>query len=701
MAVPGQAVEVPGATVEPKRRASAAALFRAVPISVVLTLLIAASTALRLWAGTRVVTPWIISDEITYSQVGRSLFLTGHLDVLDRPIGFLSLAYPALIGLPFAIADVGAAYAVVKGLQALVVSLTAVPVFLWARTLVSPRWALTAAALTLTLPGLAYSGVLMTEVAFLPLGTLAAWAMAAALARPTWRNQVLVGAAIALVVATRLQAAIFVPAFATAVVLKMILDRRVRELLRAFAPSIAVVGGLAVLWIAFRAVGGQDTQFLGGYQGLIETRFDTRLAAEFVIYHAADVILLAAVLPVIAVVLLVIRTFGHEENDDVKAYVAVVSSLVVWLVLEVGVFAARWVGHLAERNLLPLAPVLFVGFVVWLERGAPRPRYVGFLAAMAAFVLLAALPARFVASALPDAFMLVPLQRIQVFSHPNANLDFVYPYLALPLLALFAFVPRRLAWLLPVAVAAVLVYTSVSVNKSVAEASRALAARDFGASKNWIDRASRGPVGYLYAGGDWNPTFESIFWNRRLRNVYAMPGTLVPGPLPQTAVQPTPGGVLRSSRGSTMSERYVVTGASVLLAAARVATAPAPKLTLWRTSGPPRVSAWLAGVDVASQFQDRSHILVVGEMGDRARLDFYGCGGGTLKMTLAAPEARTVTISGIGGATRRVRLRPGKARTIAVRSSSGPGRDGAGSCEYTITTSGGPVQLRPLEFRRR
>ena len=700
MAVPGQAVEAPRhGRAEAPRLCSCAVPCGADPV--VLTLLIAASTALRLWAGTRVVTPWIISDEITYSQVGRSLFLTGHLDVLDRPIGFLSLAYPALIGLPFAIADVGAAYAVVKGLQALVVSLTAVPVFLWARTLVSPRWALTAAALTLTFPGLAYSGVLMTEVAFLPLGTLAAWAMAAALARPTWRNQVLVGAAIALVVATRAPGRDFRPCVRH--------GRRPEDDPR--PPSQGIAACFCTQHRRRRRTGGAlDRVPRGrrtghavsrGYQGLIETRFDTRSAAEFVIYHAADVILLAAVLPVIAVVLLVIRTFGHEENDDVKAYVAVVSSLVVWLVLEVGVFAARWVGHLAERNLLPLAPVLFVGFVVWLERGAPRPRYVGFLAAMAAFVLFAALPARFVASALPDAFMLVPLQRIQVFSHPNANLDFVYPYLALPLLALFAFVPRRLAWLLPVAVAAVLVYTSVSVNKSVAEASRALAARDFGASKNWIDRASRGPVGYLYAGGDWNPTFESIFWNRRLRNVYAMPGTLVPGPLPQTAVQPTPGGVLRSSRGSTMSERYVVTGASVLLAAARVATAPAPKLTLWRTSGPPRVSAWLAGVDVASQFQDRSHILVVGEMGDRARLDFYGCGGGTLKMTLAAPEARTVTISGIGGATRRVRLRPGKARTIAVRSSSGPGRDGAGSCEYTITTSGGPVQLRPLEFRRR
>ena len=240
MSAAGRSVEVRDSTVTSRLRASAEALLRAVPMSLALTLLIATSTVLRLWAGAHVVTPWIISDEITYSQLGRNLYLTGHLAVLGRPIGYLSLVYPALIGLPFALGNVGEAYALVKGLQALVISLTAVPVYLWSRTLVGPYWALTAAALSLTLPGLAYSGLLMSEVAFLPLMTLAAWAMATAVARPSLRNQALVGCAIALVVATRLQAAILIPAFATAIVLKMVLDRRVRAVLRAFAPSLLV-----------------------------------------------------------------------------------------------------------------------------------------------------------------------------------------------------------------------------------------------------------------------------------------------------------------------------------------------------------------------------------------------------------------------------------------------------------------------------
>ena len=55
-------------------------------------------------------------------------------------------------------------------------SLTAVPVFLWGRRLMSETWALAAAALTLTIPGFAYSGLLMSETVFCPLVTLAAWA---------------------------------------------------------------------------------------------------------------------------------------------------------------------------------------------------------------------------------------------------------------------------------------------------------------------------------------------------------------------------------------------------------------------------------------------------------------------------------------------------------------------------------------------
>ena len=97
-------------------------------------------------------------------------------------------------------------------------SLAAVPVFAWGRRLMSERWALAAAALTLCIPGLAYTGLLMSETVFYPLVALAAWLAARALTEPTLRGA---GAArrrrSLLVILTRLQGVVLVPAFVLAV----------------------------------------------------------------------------------------------------------------------------------------------------------------------------------------------------------------------------------------------------------------------------------------------------------------------------------------------------------------------------------------------------------------------------------------------------------------------------------------------------
>ena len=55
---------------------------------------------------------------------------------------------------------------------------TAIPLFLWARKLVAPVFALVAVALTLLMPAFIYTGMLMTENAFLPAFVLAAFAIA-------------------------------------------------------------------------------------------------------------------------------------------------------------------------------------------------------------------------------------------------------------------------------------------------------------------------------------------------------------------------------------------------------------------------------------------------------------------------------------------------------------------------------------------
>src|SRR5215203_2359533 len=176
--------------------------------------LVAVSAALRFAAALDVPTPWIAPDEMLYGLLGRGLYATGRLSFLGGDVGYYSLVYPALVGLPLSLHDTALGYTVLKAVQAVAMSLAAVPVYLWGRTLMRPGWALGAAALTVAIPGLAYSGLLMTEVAFYPLLVVAAWAAARALERPTVARQAVLLGAVLLAAATRLQAVVLVPAFA-------------------------------------------------------------------------------------------------------------------------------------------------------------------------------------------------------------------------------------------------------------------------------------------------------------------------------------------------------------------------------------------------------------------------------------------------------------------------------------------------------
>src|SRR2546425_12821160 len=139
--------------------------------------LVLLSTGLRIWAARQIPGPWISPDEMVYGLLGQGLYRTGHLAILGGPTSFYSLVAPAFVGIPLSLHDLALGYSILKGLQALVMSLAAVPVYLWGRRLVSQRYALLAAALTLALPGLAYSALVMSDVVFYPGLALAAWAL--------------------------------------------------------------------------------------------------------------------------------------------------------------------------------------------------------------------------------------------------------------------------------------------------------------------------------------------------------------------------------------------------------------------------------------------------------------------------------------------------------------------------------------------
>src|SRR4029453_7607458 len=260
------------------------------------------------------------------------------------------------------------------------------------RTFVSRRSAFVAAALTLATPVLAYSGLVMTEVLFYPLLVTAAWAGAAAIAHPTRANQILLLIAFVAVCATRIQAIVLVPALVTAALLDAWLARSWGRLRRQLPAAV----GLAVLlagWAVWRLASGKGA--LGGYDVVASTSYSVGAAARFVLYHGASLLILCGLFPLAAVAVKLVEGLRRGEQDDgVRAYLAVTASLCVWVVVEVGAFASRYSDRIVERNLIGLAPVLFIGLMLWLARGPDGGYVVRGMVAAGALALLLLLPVR-------------------------------------------------------------------------------------------------------------------------------------------------------------------------------------------------------------------------------------------------------------------------------------------------------------------
>ena len=652
------------------------------PAWALLAALVALSTAFRAWAALTVPTPWIAPDELIYGMLGRALWQTGHLDLLGHPISFFSFVYPALAGLPLSLGDRQLGYDLLKVLQAIVMSLTAVPVYLWGRELTSRGWALLAAALALAPPGLAYSGLIMTEVAFYPAFVVAAWAIARAVAVPTTRRQALALGAIALVFFVRLQALVLVPAYLSAVLAEAAFSRSPRRALR-HLPAAAGIVLLAVLWTGWQLRhGGPVAKVLGGYRAAGETSYDIGAAARFVLYHFGDVVLISGVVPFCALLLLAWQAVARgEENANVRAFVATTLALTAWVVVEVGIFASRNVGHLAERNIFPLIPLLALALAVWLQRGAVRPLPAGVFAAAIAVLLLVAVPfEQFTTlAAIPSAFTQIPL--LDVTAH--VNLDVVVPLAALVLLAACAFAPRRmLAVGVPVLLLALGITASVSASRFVAGESRYVERLALDGNKQWIH--VDGSVAYLFAGYlSWEDVWQNAFWNPSVHPVYDLLNAQVPGGVPQTTVGPFEDGRLVFADGSGVAAKYVLAESSIALAGEQLAANAG--LVLWRLDPPFRLQRWLIGVGLDGSVPD-GHV----------ELRVYACSGGELKGTIAATQTRIVQVRRNDSSYQVFAVHPGVAQAFDVPVSL-PGPAGQRRC--TITLKGdGPFVVTGLSF---
>ncbi len=630
---------------------------------------------------------------MVYGLIGRSFWHTGRLALLGSDAPFYGL-YPVLAGLPAALFGTATGITVLQAIQALLAASSAAIVYAWARPPAGPRWALAAAVLTGLLPALVYSGLLMTESAFLPAATLALWAMARALVQPTRSRQAVVAATILLATSARLQGVVLVPVLLSAIGLAAWFARDLR-VVRSCAPLLIMLAALGLVWLGFHLFGaGSASSPLGAYGVTTSSGYDRVAAVRWVFRHVGDLFLLVLGAPLIAMLLLAYEAArGRERDPQVRALVAVALSASAWLTLQVGVFASRYVGQLAERDLIAAVPPLLVCFAVWLSRGTPRPQPVTSIVAVLATVPAVLLPVRTLVTphAAPDAFMTIPLSRLLERTSPS-TLELVWVIAVATLVALTVLLPHRAAVLLPVLMAAAFAVTSVLTVHEVDKRARYDRVAFFGtASTSWVDEAATRPVTYLYDGNPfWNLVWQTAYWNDRIRWVAKLPGPS-PGPLPTPRdVSPRFDGRLFDATGQSMPGREVVASTAFTLVGKVVAEikedgVEQAGLRLWRTPGPPQLSTVTVGLRPNGDIEEPVHVTV------------YACGPGRLELTLFGKQGTPVEIDIDGVPKLHLALPAGSVFTGSVPAPSYA--DGETRCVYELR-SAGLVGSTRIEFVR-
>jgi hypothetical protein len=568
----------------------------AIPAWLWLTVIVVASIAVRVALGHRIVAPWIMVDELVYSELAKSFAAHGQFLVRGVPSHGYGFVYPVLIAPAWRIfSSVPDAYMAAKAINAVVMSLAAIPAYFIARRLLRPPLALAVSGLTVLIPSMLYTGTLMTENAFYPLFLVTALALLVTLERPTPLRQVILLVLCALAYGTRAQAVALVPAIATAPLLLAWIERSgLRRTLRAWATLYGVlVGGAVLALVGTTARGRSPLELLGAYRAATSSSYSAGRILRFVLYHVAELDLYLGVIPFAA--LLVLWFAPRAASPAARAFAAASLALCVWLVVEVAIFASQAsVDKIEERNMFYVAPLAFTALLAFAADGVvERRRRPLFAAAAVAGVLPVFIPFRhfITTSATADTFALLPWWWVQDHWITIDQVRWAACAVAIAAAVLFVLLPRRFALLLPALVAAYFVATSFVVEDGRHGIHNAALGKRWAgihvADPDWLDRAvgRDASIAFIRTGGATDEAlWENEFFNRSFGPVYSLDRTRRPDPLPETAITRRADGRLVAG-GLPVRSEYALVDGSIDLEGHIVAQDRGVGLRLYRTAG--------------------------------------------------------------------------------------------------------------------
>ena len=525
-------------------------------------------------------TPWLFGDELELTQLSRAIADTGHAARRGEPYSFTTL-WTYVLAPAWLIDNLHVAYATVKYLTVIVMTATVFPAYGLARLLVSRKPALFVAAASGAIPAVAYSSMIVEEPFAYFWSTLTLFLiMRALIVRSRWW---IVGAVLASAIAPLVRGELAMIPVVFLLTGAFLIWRS--DQLSRWRKSWSVWDWVGFVTLVVGAV--VMISAVLGHRSL-EWNYTTRIAKDKMLdltLNAAGALTIGlGVLPVVVGLAALWRTPGESPLRELRIFRSVLLAAIITFGLYTAVKAAyvsiKFGTYTYERNLIYLAPLLFTGTALWLERRRLHPIA---LAASSVFVLILILTTPYemgqdLSYNAPGLAILQQANRYLQLDPTGAKIGLV-ALLGFSILLLLAprFIGRGAAWL-AVAVAAAVVAWNLTAEISFAAASNRASDRfeeNIRTPFTWVDDKTGGAA-TVYIGqqmADQNGEWLTEFWNRSIKAVWSLDGTAQgPGPFLTPDPRGSDGALCSRGRCGNWGYPYVVEEQGIEVVGKTVAT---------------------------------------------------------------------------------------------------------------------------------
>lgn len=554
-------------SVAPKTLVLLDRLWRALPLLVPF-LLVSAAYA---WQASRQSTPWLFTDELEFTQLARSAADTGELARRGEALSSQFGLYPYLTAPAWWIDDTKSAYEVVKLIGVLSMSLALFPAYGLARMVVSRPAAVLVALATVSIPAFVYTSLIVEEPVAYFWSTLSLYLVVRSLSTRSRRDVTLAIAAALVAPLVRDELIVIPAALAGAWAIaawgseRFLRARRNWSRADYVGVALLVLGAVLVLNELYS---GRSLDWDNS------TRHYKDRMIEYGLWAGGAFTIGLGVLPVVAGLAAVWRPRHEPDTRELSAFRSVLWLAIVGFGLytagKAAIISTTFSTRVVERNLIYLAPLLFVATAIVLEHRRVRVAALAVSAAFVAYLLLTTpynMDTRLYSDS-PGLAILAAANRAYGWTPEHAETVLLWMLVAaVAVVGAVVLLRGHLSRAVAVAAAVLTLGWNVTGEVNAARGSTAFAdalMANLPQPPSWIDRATGGEPA-LYIGqkiSDANGLWLLEFWNRSIRRVWSLDGS-APGPGPTlTPDLLSPEGELAGDPGF----RYAVAERSIELA---------------------------------------------------------------------------------------------------------------------------------------